>query len=46
MIPAFLKYENNELKTVERVVEAGRVIKMPYQEEYPYENINFLSINT
>jgi hypothetical protein len=43
-LPVFLKYENGDFKTVEQIEEASRIIKPPYQEEYPYESYDFSSI--
>jgi hypothetical protein len=42
--PLFLKYENGELKTVEQIEEASRIIKPPYPEEHPYEPYEFANM--
>jgi hypothetical protein len=43
--PVFLKYENGELKTVQQIEEASRMIKPPYLEEYPYEPHEFTNMD-
>jgi hypothetical protein len=42
--PMFLKYENDELKTVEQIEEPSRIIKPPYSEEHPYESYEFANM--
>lgn len=42
--PLFLKYEDNEVKLVEKIEEANRIIRPPYSEEYPYEPYEFADI--
>ena len=44
-LPVFLKYENGEVKTVERVEEATRILKPPHGEHYPYEPYEFENMN-
>jgi hypothetical protein len=39
-----LKYESGEIKTVQQIEEASRVIKPPNTEEYPYEPYEFVNI--
>lgn len=43
-LPTFLKYENEQIKAIEQIEEAGRIIKPPYQDEYPYETYEFSSM--
>ena len=43
-LPVFLKYENGEIKIVEKIEETARVIVPPNQEEYPYEPYEFSSM--
>ena len=40
-LPVFLKYENDEIKTVGKIEEAARIIIPPNREEYPYEPYEF-----
>jgi hypothetical protein len=42
--PLFLKYEDNEVKLVEKIEEANRIIRPPYSEEYPYQPYEFADI--
>jgi hypothetical protein len=42
--PIFLKYENNHLETVRKIEEINRVLRPPCIEEYPYEPIEFSSL--
>jgi hypothetical protein len=43
-LPIFLKYEDNELKSVQRIEEASRILRPPNTEEYPYEPYEFSNI--
>jgi len=43
--PVFLKYENGEIKIVESMEEASRIIKPPHPEEYPYEPYEFANMD-
>ncbi|MBV9178614.1 MAG: hypothetical protein JO327_13285 [Nitrososphaeraceae archaeon] len=41
----FLNYENGEIKIVEYIEEASRIIKPPSPEEYPYESYEFANMD-
>jgi hypothetical protein len=43
-LPAFLKYENGEIKTIQQIEESSRIIKPPNIEEYPYEPYEFVNV--
>jgi hypothetical protein len=43
-LPIFLKCEDNQVKSVQRIEEASRVLRPPNTEEYPYEPYEFSNI--
>jgi hypothetical protein len=43
-LPVFLKYENGDIKIVEKIEETARVLVPPNPEEYPYEPYEFSSM--
>src|SRR6476661_8446757 len=43
-LPVFIKYENGEMKTVEKVEESSRIIRPPRIEEYPYLPYEFTNL--
>ena len=42
--PAFLRYENGKIMSVDQIEESSRIIKPPSAEEYPYEPYEFADI--
>lgn len=42
--PAFLKYENGRISVVPKIEEQDRILRPPSIEEYPYEPIEFNSV--
>jgi hypothetical protein len=39
--PIFLRYENSQFKTSDKIDESSRILKPPNREEYPYESYEF-----
>jgi hypothetical protein len=43
-IPVFIKYENGQVKVVDRIEESSRIIRPPRIEEYPYPPYEFANV--
>jgi hypothetical protein len=44
-VPAFIKYEDGEVKVVQEIKEACRIIRPPKMQDYPYLPYEFANLN-